>query len=157
MVQKERRGGCCLVPVASWIERVNAGQDDARQCIASWWDNENGYFLSFWVFLSLELQWATQKDGAGMGVESRKRMINTWRQARRLTWRSLKKISVTEGLEQTGRGSVKTTFLQVFSDTFLVIFFSAEAELALLPVWSVVSHAPMQTLSCPFSSVAALV
>lgn len=44
---------------------------------------------------------------------------------------------------------------------FVLLCFSLGAELALLPVWSMLSHAPMysqvQTLSCPFSSVEALV
>lgn len=58
-----------------------------------------------------------------------------------------------ERLEQAGRGLVKTTFLQVFSDIFPVMVFAAEAVLALLPLWPMVSHAPaypqVQTLVLP--------
>lgn len=44
---------------------------------------------------------------------------------------------------------------------FILLYFSIGTELALFPVWSMLSHAPMypqvQTLSRPFSRVAALV
>lgn len=147
-------GGCCLVQVASWMERKDAGEG-----VTSWWENENAYFVCLSFSGSRITSDCTEGQGRSGSKRNRDRMINSWRQARK-----------TEMLKQ---GEIKLKlFIYRYSlisswlcDGFFVCLFCcfspAETELALLPVRSEVSHAPTHpqalTLSCSLPRAAALV
>lgn len=118
-------GGCCLVQVASWMERKGAGEG-----VTGWWGHETGCFVSLSFSGNRITVDCTEGQGRSGSEGNRERMINSWRQERK-----------TEMLRQTGKDKIKTIYLQLSPDIFLIMWW-AFCFAFFLPCRSWVGFAP---------------